>query len=449
MKSQKFNMNRRSLLKGAAGAGVLASMSPLSRLLADAPSDHRFVLAYFLGGWDVLTGVDPRVHNTSEIDLGFDRLPASAAPFTANAGSTSTTLGGVMSGLQPHLDKCLIFRGINMDTLTHQVGQTYMFTGARPAGASPRRDSLEVVMATLGPLDGEGPILPTAAIAMNSYNLSMPSNASATRLNTSGDIIPLISTFDRKLPEHLETLLDQAQSQPVTCIGDQYRQSPAGEKQLSRERLKRLQKEQAVSRLDLAADTAEMQAVRQRFGFTPQTLTADPGNPALNAALATQLLRTGFSRSVTVRMTNNLDTHGPEWATQQPSFQRQGFNSLSAMLSFLREDDPDMVRTTVIVVSEFSRTPKINGSGGRDHHLTNSMVVFSGRMMPGVYGQTDPNTLGLLRFNLDNFQVNPGGQTLQPEHIAATILVSVGLEGVAADSFRVSPLRQLVNTSLV
>ena len=47
-----------------------------------------------------------------------------------------------------------------------------------------------------------------------------------------------------------------------------------------------------------------------------------------------------------------------------------------------RADAPVWSHTTLVVFSEFSRTPLVNGRDGRDHHLTNSCLVAG----PGLLG---------------------------------------------------------------
>ena len=97
------------------------------------------------------------------------------------------------------------------------------------------------------------------------------------------------------------------------------------------------------------------------------------------------------------------------------------------MISHLRADDPSFERTTVLVYSEFARTPKINGDGGRDHWFADTMMVFGSTLRTGVFGASNDQDLGLLA-------VDPGhracltkvGFSCGPETVMATLVQSLG-----------------------
>nr|MCH9680292.1 DUF1501 domain-containing protein [Deltaproteobacteria bacterium] len=133
----------------------------------------------------------------------------------------------------------------------------------------------------------------------------------------------------------------------------------------------------------------------------------------------------------------SLDTHGPEWATNQPTRLEAGFNALAALLTDLRQTDPNLDHTTVTVFSEFARTPGINGRGGRDHWFAGSVLVFGGGLRRGVCGATVEQTLGLAAVNLETGLPDPDGKVLLPEDIGATLAAAAGL---SPEPFRVDPL---------
>ncbi len=72
--------------------------------------------------------------------------------------------------------------------------------------------------------------------------------------------------------------------------------------------------------------------------------------------------------------------------------------------------------TTIVVVSDFDRTPSINGSGGSDHWLYGSMAVLGGGVQHGVFGGLDKGAY-------------PGapGRSVQRQDIWASVLKYFGV----------------------
>ncbi|MGB5219544.1 MAG: DUF1501 domain-containing protein, partial [Polyangiales bacterium] len=136
--------------------------------------------------------------------------------------------------------------------------------------------------------------------------------------------------------------------------------------------------------------------------------------------------RTDLSTAVTTRVRGGFDTHRGEWATDQPLRLVEAFEAIGAMLTHLRDDDPSFERTTVLVYSEFARTPKINGDGGRDHWFADTVMVFGSTLKKGVFGASNEQDLGLLAVDPTTGLPEEGGIQLTPEHVMATLVQSLG-----------------------
>ena len=178
---------------------------------------------------------------------------------------------------------------------------------------------------------------------------------------------------------------------------------------------------------DIDADTPEAAELRGRYGLT-QSEARNARDPRVVAAITGQLLSTGLSRSVTAQIQTGMDTHNTNWQTTQAQRQQAGHEAIAHLLWDLRRDDPLLERTTVVIHSEFARTPKINGTGGRDHWFANSIVVFGGGLRRGVVGATREENLGLQKTNLATGLPDDAGVMLKPEHIAATLALANGLD---------------------
>ena len=74
--------------------------------------------------------------------------------------------------------------------------------------------------------------------------------------------------------------------------------------------------------------------------------------------------------------------------------------------------------TLVVFLTDFGRTPKINGNGGRDHHPGVYSVALAGGGIPGgqVYGSSDSRG------------AEPGSDACSPADFHATIYAALGID---------------------
>jgi uncharacterized protein (DUF1501 family) len=120
-----------------------------------------------------------------------------------------------------------------------------------------------------------------------------------------------------------------------------------------------------------------------------------------NLAAAFLVLQTDLSAVVTVRM-GNFDTHSNELGTQLPR-QQAVAKGLATLVQDLRNAaDPSAPSlsladtTTILLTSEFVRTPKYNDSAGTDHQNSASAIVMGKGVEDNVVvGRTDDNAMPL------------------------------------------------------
>ena len=88
-----------------------------------------------------------------------------------------------------------------------------------------------------------------------------------------------------------------------------------------------------------------------------------------------------------------------------------------------------MEHTTIMVFSEFSRTPLINGSGGRDHHISSSALLMGAGIKHNmVFGKAGDINMAPGLVNRSTGLADPKGLSILPEDIIATILASAKLD---------------------
>lgn len=412
---------RRSFLTSLGASAMLLPFAGAGRADEAVGATRRYVGLYFSGGWDVLLGPDPRdpAVTYAGIDLGTALLaPAFRDPIPVTMAGEEVLWGPTMAPLVPHADVLTLFRGVNMNTVAHSAGKAYVNTFIPPSGVVPRGDSMGTRMAAGAAFDDL--ILPNVSVGMPSFNHSFPPDVTGVRLSKATEMSDLLQPLgdDPLSPATLEALR-AAQDEVEGCVHAVYGPRPVDDLRTARERMRQLLSDGYTEAFDLGADPELM----ARYGITnPNTA----GAPAVIAATVWRLLETGLSRTVTAQLQTGLDTHS-DWATLQTSRQQAGFAALAALLADLRQTDPSLEHTTVVVFSEFARTPLLNGTNGRDHHFASSVLVFGGGLRRGVCGATVEETLGLLAIDPVSGKPDPAGKVLLPEDIGATLAAAAGL----------------------
>jgi uncharacterized protein (DUF1501 family) len=180
----------------------------------------------------------------------------------------------------------------------------------------------------------------------------------------------------------------------------------------------------------LPAPTPAATDLFSAFGITTQ---ADLGNARGRAAVAGQALVNGVSQVVAVTLGEQLDDHF-DWAGQQPQSLRLGFEALGRLISYLKSKQaPGTTKsvwqcTSMMVFSEFSRTPLINTREGRDHHLVSSCLLAGpGIKTNAVFGASVDPAMSVAKWNFATGAMDPTGALIRPPDVHATLLKSMGL----------------------
>lgn len=445
-------MNRRDfLLRSGLAAGAFAlSNTVMSRVAKAAENgDHYFIFVYFEGGWDSLIGLDPRdptVFTDNEatatgIQPGYNRLPAQYSRQMIDAGPFM--LGPCIGELAPIADQYSIVRGINMATLTHEVGRRYFITGQPPSGLTARGNSVATLAA--GQMEADRPV-PHLSHLVESYNVDQPAYAAAMPV-AAVDHVQYILQENLGIPTNVAPNVRGAlgaywqktrdcsphRGASATKLGDIYRSNRARARDVVTSTLYR----------QFQFNSPETAAVRAHYGLNNQLET-----PFGRAALAAQALKVGLSRVVSVTLANALDTHDNTWANDHSARLEAGFSALARLITDLGATEAPggggsmLDKTTIIAYSEFQRTPRINERNGRDHHLGNCALVAGAGIKPGlVIGGSSDRGMGPELVNLQTGQPDEGGISLSPEHVLTTVLQAGGCD---AASLRSAPIPALL-----
>jgi len=451
---------RRTFLKAAAGfmgATLLGGLPfrAFAQAASLAPANRCFVFVYFAGGWDQLLAFDPRdpaVFTPERIaetrilpgynlisDTSFPTQPVVPA---RNADSAPPTMafGPAIGRLAEHYDRMAVVRGVNMTTLGHEVGMRYFLTGKRPVGSAARGSSTATEI--VGQMAPAVPI-PSMAFGVESYNEGYPGSANALRVSKANDLLLTLAPSSKQLDSELEKQLVDFRGQPIRCEAAAYGVGGVGSTYASSQ----AQMRQVLSgRLDNAFrfERAEHAALRDFYDL-PDKGPYD--SAAGRAALVATALKQGISQCVSINLVGGLDTHFGTQVAHATSL-RTGFDALGLLVKDLRQSaHPSggtfLDHTTLLVFSEFARTPLLNATGGRDHHLASSCALIgAGVKHNRVFGYSGDIGMAPGLVDLKTGQPDPvNGSDILPEHIIATVLASAGLD---YSSTRSEPLRALL-----
>ena len=135
----------------------------------------------------------------------------------------------------------------------------------------------------------------------------------------------------------------------------------------------------------------------------------------MSCLLAQRLIAAGV-RFVTVSF-SGWDTHSNNFKSMQTKLLPELDQGLSALLSGLK-DHGLLETTTVFVVGEFGRTPKVNERAGRDHWPRAMSALLAGGGIKGgqVVGTSDEKGMG------------PAGTGFTPDQAAATFYHTLGID---------------------
>ncbi|MBL0220873.1 MAG: DUF1501 domain-containing protein [Myxococcales bacterium] len=406
-------MNRRTLLQYAGAAGALALLPRTSGRAAAAASTtpRRLIVVLAQGGWDTTWALDPKVQSaTTDVPVGarklFGNLDVFADASRPNVSSYFTKYAGLSA----------IVRGISVSSVSHAECVKRMTTGTR----NETNPDLAAIVA-----HDRGNELPLPYLILGDTAFAGPYAVSAGRVGATNQII---------------ALLDPAQAY-ATNGRPAFATSDAEDALLARysdASVRRLHATRGATgynrkRVDDFSDAIgrgkRLQAVRAGFGARGRTLTLDS-----QIDLALDALEQDISQTVMTSTRLGWDTHTD--IGDQGTFHETTFAGLTRLLDGLttrpgREAGTKMIDdTTVLCLSEFSRTPKLNSTGGKDHWpVTSAMVIGAGIRGGRAYGATSA-AMESLTVDFATGKPSASGRVLSSNQFVAGVLTACGVTAV-------------------
>ncbi len=396
-----MSLHRRHFLFGAA-AGLGALAVPKVSRAADAP---RFLLIVFAqGAWDVTHCLDPKRAPACDVPEG----AVTAYPNGVRV-LTSAARPSVRGFFDAHAGRCAVVNGLWIGSVAHNPARIRMLTGTR----SERNPDIGAIFA--------------ATTAEQRPQLALP----YVDLGGGAYAGPLASVMGRVgSTNQLVTLIDRSKAFRAGPRAPGSRFAPD---QGERDALNRF----VAARAEAAAKAPGSAALAGYRGSLeraeslrrdPQLLGMEVGRTttlAQQGALAVELFRGGVSCAAFLDTRLDWDTHDD--IADQGRSHEQLFAELTQIAGKL--DAAGLLeRTTVAVLSEFGRTPKLNDQAqpGKDHWPVTSALLFGGGVRPGTYGATD-DSLGALPVRMDDGTQADSGQLLRFDNFTAGLLEFMGV----------------------
>jgi hypothetical protein len=345
-------------------AGLAAGVTPGTRRMLDAqpmppntaaqPYEGRFFLMIDAGGgWDPTMVCDPKGG-----DINRQFMPSAIrsagnipyAPITYADGYSNQRF------FEKYYQRLLVLNGIDMQTNNHDSGNRFTWSGHLEDGYPPLA---AIVAAALAP--GR----PLGFLSNGGYE------------NTMGIVplarLPSVDTIGRiAYPNRTDPAMEQARYLS----------------EASYQRIRRYQRERTIAMADaqslLAYENSMRQLVATRSGsnLLERLMQFLPNNAELGRA-SNPILRQGmvalaaYQAGVTAAANlavGGFDTHGNHDASQGAALSRilSGVDQLMDRVEMLGLTD----RVTVLVGSDFGRTPSYNAQMGKDHWSVTSMLLM-------------------------------------------------------------------------
>jgi uncharacterized protein (DUF1501 family) len=426
--------SRRDVLRlGGLGAAGSLLWGRTSRA-APASVPRRFVQINLEGGWDSALATDP-VIGSKQTSNGYEGLYTSMSELTPKAvpGKPGLVLGpGLIPGENAFARMPTAFvNGMYMEVSSHDFAAQYMSSGLLSLSNS--RD-YPCIPAVLG---ASSTVFPAHVV------VGYPAPLGDTRFTTPPLYSPTIDALDTIVGEPSEAIIgagvlrDHFSQQQVA---DAHRLIEALDAQTYGTLRPSYQADLAIWRessvkleeiyaLGLGGTLAPTLDDEIRYGEpAPGTLSQSPERVLASLYL---LMKSNLCPYVTVSFAS-FDTHSDHLATHLPLMQRFASALDVFVTDLLATPDPAAPgytlaeTTTILITSEFVRTPLFSSVGGTEHWQSASAILMGRGVVDGaVIGATDDQAAAV---GWSLAEGVPSAEALLPDHLIATILANVGTD---------------------
>lgn len=425
---KNYQASRRSLFRHALSVLVLSQLGSQKilthaefeeRTFAQTRDPHRFLHIFLRGGWDSTLATDP-VIGSKKTSGAYEPLYLQEDVRTV-PGKDKLHVG---SGLLPALSAfaalpTAFINGIFVDVTAHPLAEHYALSARMSLSRSREYPSLAALM-------GVSTASFPAHLVLGG-RIPLGDTAAHTPPLGSNDIEGMRGMMAEP---GLNSGWTSAQTGVLRGLLRDFNSLERDQASLSRQPLL-----ESWIKLQTSLDTIYDKRLDQGLAQDPERQEQYGAenardNPALLLG-AFQLLRSGLSPYVTVLL-KGFDSHTQEFNLQKP-LQLSFAKALQALVQDLRQT-PDPARadlsladtTTLLIGSEFVRTPSFNASEGTDHWKSASAIVMGKGVRDNVIiGQTNARAQAM-GWEKNRPVPRTDGNSLSHEAIAGALLLRMG-----------------------
>jgi uncharacterized protein (DUF1501 family) len=399
-------MERRHFLRLLTGIGI-AGVLPMSLVrpaLGATPS--RFLITVSAsGGWDPTALVDPKGNALRADGLGpvnnypasqiksIGRLRYAAYPDGVTPPGTDSP-GHLDTFFAKHYTRLRVINGVDTQTNGHETGQRFVWSGKLEEGYP------SVAALAAAPYASQ----PMAFISNGGYDFTA---ALVAPVRTAA-----ASTFTALAYPNSLTPSDPALRSVGFFSSPTYTAVQAAREQ----RLTRLRVSEALP--ERAAQMARLQTVRDSDVPLEALLSHLPATVSAGLKGQAEIAVAAFASGLAVSAGLNLggfDTHGDHDEDQTAALTAllEGVDHLWTQIEQRGLQD----KVTVVIGSDFGRTPFYNTADGKDHwNITSVLAMGAGITGNTLIGATDAN-FEALKLNASTLEPHSAGLLVTPKHI--------------------------------
>jgi uncharacterized protein (DUF1501 family) len=440
-------LTRRAFLRSAAiASGALALPGTVASLAAHAQSaagcdsgtPHRFLEIALAGGWDSLLATDPIMG--TKVDTPTYQPDYQGYETTVVPGKSNLILGHGLAdaaGAFASMPTCFV-NGMLVEVTAHELAFNYLLSGrmslsrtrdfpatAAVAGVSAGCFPAHVILGDpipLGDTDISHPPLHASSLQTLIQMLGGPRGGDDPMAE--GGVAAAQSAISQLNDLHMKRLGPAAQATVAPWLA-------------AEQELEKLYDKRYDQQLLLTEDMA------QRYGID------DPYATSSSLPAALMVLKSGLCPFVTVTM-GGYDTHASHLDQHIPLMQSFA-KSLTALVEDLQSTpdptDPALTlaeTTTVLITSEFTRTPLFNVADGTDHWPTASAILMGKGVADNrVVGATGDDAYALGWESGGPAALDKYVNALKPDDVIATVLDILGVPTETVDEVSTKRLDEL------
>lgn len=394
-------LTRRSFSLAAASLGALAV--PKASRAAPPAEPRNLILVFARGAWDVTYCLDPKAAPKCDVPAGELTSFASGHKVLTHKDRPS-----IRAFFDAQAARAAVINGIWIGSVAHQSARFRILTGTR----SERNPDIGALFAAEAVR--QNPRLPLPYVDLGGGAYAGPYASLLGRVGTTNQLVTLLDRAkafkSRDARVGFEPTADERAALTAYVSARAERRASAGPS------LARVDGFQAsLARADALRTNAQLRGL----AVGKATSLAQQGE------LAVALLRGGVASAAYLDSRLDWDTHDD--IADQGASHEQLFSELNQINRRLEEAGL-LGRTTVAVLSEFTRTPRLNKQPepGKDHWPLTSALVYGGAIKPGRYGVTDDG-LGAVPVRMDDGTASDTGRLLQFDNFAAGLLTHLGV----------------------